>query len=87
MYNLEANQSRYLMDKPRKSTLQWKGCAKLAPWYYGPFQILELIRLVPYKLALPGHISVHNVFHVSLLKKYAYNPQHIITWENIQVIN
>eukprot|EP00253_Pinus_taeda_P023632 PITA_23632 len=75
----------YLKVKPQKSTLQWKGCAKLAPQYYGPFQIFERIRPMAYKLALPCHIRVHNVFHVSLLKKHIYDPPHIINWESIQV--
>lgn len=77
----------YLRVKPQKSSLQWQGCAKLAPRYCGPFQVLERVGPVAYKLALPSHIWVHNVFHVSLLKKYVYNPQNIIDWENIQVKN
>eukprot|EP00253_Pinus_taeda_P002884 PITA_02884 len=48
----------YLKVKCHKSSLQWKHCAKLAPQYCGPFQILEWIGLVAYKLALPGHIQV-----------------------------
>jgi len=63
----------YLKVKPQKSTLQWKGGAKFAPRYCGPFQILEQIGPVAYKLALPGHIRVHNVFHMSLLNKYIYD--------------
>ena len=75
----------YLRVKPHNSSLQCEGCAKLAPWYCGPFQVLERVGPVAYKFALPSHIRVHNVFHVSLLKKYVYNPQQIIDWENIQV--
>eukprot|EP00253_Pinus_taeda_P012418 PITA_12418 len=40
---------------------------------------------VAYQLALPSHIRVHNVFHVSVLKKYIYDPKHIISWQDIQV--
>jgi len=77
----------YLKVKPEKSSLQWRGCAKLVPWYCGPFQVLERVRSVAYRLALRSHIWVLDVFHVSLLMKYVYNPQHIIDWENIQVNN
>eukprot|EP00253_Pinus_taeda_P034453 PITA_34453 len=40
---------------------------------------------VAYQLALPSHIRVHNVFHVSVLKKYVYDPKHVINWQEIQV--
>eukprot|EP00253_Pinus_taeda_P009047 PITA_09047 len=85
----------YVMQQPTKwedylhlakrSTLQWSGCAKLAPRYCGPFQILARVGPVAYQLALPSHIRVHNVFHVSVLKKYVYDPRHVIRWQEIQV--
>eukprot|EP00253_Pinus_taeda_P015651 PITA_15651 len=75
----------YVRIRARKSTLQWNACAKLAPRFCGPFQILARVGLVSYQLALPSHIRVHNVFHVSVLKKYVYDPRHIISWQDIQV--
>lgn len=75
----------YIRVRAKKSTLQWNGCANLAPRFCGPFQILAPIRLVAYQLALPSHIRVQNVFHVSLLKKYIYDPKHVINWQDIQV--
>ena len=47
---------------------------KLRPHYYGPFQIIEKLGLVAYKLALPLTCKLHPVFHVSRLKK-ALPPQ------------
>eukprot|EP00253_Pinus_taeda_P002818 PITA_02818 len=47
--------------------------------------VLARVGPVAYQLALPSHIWVHNVFHVSLLKKYVYDPKHIIKWQDIQV--
>ena len=58
----------YVRIKPKRSTMRWTSCAKLAPRYCGPFQMLERVGPVVYRLALPSHIQVHNVFHVSLLK-------------------
>eukprot|EP00253_Pinus_taeda_P013126 PITA_13126 len=49
------------------------------------FQILARIGPMAYQLALPSHIRVHNVFHVSILNKYIYDPKHIISWQDIQV--
>eukprot|EP00253_Pinus_taeda_P006607 PITA_06607 len=75
----------YIRIRARKSTLQWNACAKLAPRFCGPFQILARVGPVAYQLALPSHIRVHNGFHVSVLKKYVYDPRHIISWQDIQV--
>ena len=36
-------------------------------------------------ITLPASMSVHNVFHVSLLKKYIPNANHVIDWNVIQV--
>lgn len=58
----------YIRVQANKRTLQWAKCAKLAPRYCGSFQILARIGMVAYQLALPSHIHVHSVFHVSLLK-------------------
>ena len=40
-----------------------------------------------YELALPPHIHVHNVFHVSLLKQYNAKPEHILNLDDTILVN
>ena len=69
----------------------WKGVfrfgqrGKLKPRYIGPFEILDRIGPVAYRLALPPTYQVHNVFHVSLLRKYLPDPSHVINYADIEI--
>ena len=59
---------------------------KLSPRYVGPFEITERIGKVAKRLALSlDLLAVHNVFHVSKLKKYVLDPSHVLTEEPIEV--
>jgi hypothetical protein len=75
----------YLKVKARKSSLKLGNCSKLAPRFYGPFEILARIGPVAYQLAFPANLRIHNVFHVSFLKKYIHDPTHMIDWNLVQV--
>lgn len=60
-------------------------CEKLVPWYCGPFDILERIGLVAYRLALSPTVKDHDFFHVSLLKRYVNDVYHVNDWYVCQV--
>ena len=68
----------FLKVKAKRSYLRLESFPKLAARYCGPFEILEKIGPIACMLALSAYMRVHNVFHVSLLKKYVTNPNHII---------
>ena len=59
---------------------------KLSPRFIGPFEILERVGTVEYRLALPPSMSgVHEVCHVSMLLKYTPNPAHVVDWGQIEI--
>ena len=54
--------------------------------FIGPFEILEWIGTIVYRLALqPSMSRVHEVFHVSMLRKYTPDPAHVVDWGQIEV--
>jgi hypothetical protein len=74
-----------LKVKPKKSSLKLGSCTKIVATFCGPCEMLDRIGPVAYMLALPSSMNVHNLFHVSLLKKYVHDPNHVIDWNLIQV--
>ncbi|XP_054778415.1 uncharacterized protein LOC129286482 [Prosopis cineraria] len=59
---------------------------KLTLRFIGPFEILERIRPIAYRIALPPQLSsMHEVFHMSQLKKYQPDPSHVIESEEIEL--
>ena len=69
----------YLKVSPMKGINRFGVKGKLAPRYIGPFPILEQCGPVAYRLQLPESLStVHNVFHVSQLKKCLRIPDRTI---------
>ncbi|XP_031248273.1 uncharacterized protein LOC116106053 [Pistacia vera] len=69
-----------------KWVMRFGGKGKLAPRYIGPFEVLVRIGKLAYKLALPPNMNkVHNVFHVSLLRRYISDPSHILKEEEVDL--
>ena len=59
---------------------------KLQPKFVGLYKILERVGNVAYKLELPPSLSrIHNIYHVSILKKYHPDPSHVLQPKNIEI--
>ncbi|KAJ4717071.1 Retrotransposon protein, putative, Ty3-gypsy subclass [Melia azedarach] len=72
----------FLKVDPMKGVMRFGKKGKQSPRFIGPFEILERVEDVAYQLALPPSLSgVHNVFHVSMLRKYVPSSKHVIRYE------
>ncbi|WVZ50601.1 LOW QUALITY PROTEIN: hypothetical protein U9M48_001841 [Paspalum notatum var. saurae] len=71
---------------PIKGIVRFGTKGKLSPRYVGPFTIVARVGKLAYRLELPESIKgVHNVFHVSMLRKYLRDPEHHITLEPVTI--
>nr|GEX98672.1 hypothetical protein [Tanacetum cinerariifolium] len=71
----------FLKVSPARGVRRFGIKGKLSPRFIGPFEILDRVGEVSYRLALPPQLShVHDVFHVSLLRGYKYHPLHVISY-------
>ena len=76
----------YLKVSPMKGVTRFGVKGKLAPRYVGPFSVLERCGLVAYKVQLPESLSaVHNVFHVSQLKKCLRLPKQVVDVSDVNL--
>ena len=75
-----------LKGMPKRGVIRFGKRGKLSPRYIGPFEVLERVGVVAYWLALPPSLSsVHDIFHVSMLRKYTPDPTHVVDWREIFV--
>lgn len=58
----------------RQVTLRGHQSPKLAPRYFGPYQVSRVIGAVAYELKLPPEARIHPIFHISKLKPFHGNP-------------
>ena len=74
----------FLKVMPKRRVIRFGKRGKLALRYIEPFEILERVSTVAYRLTLPPSLSsVHEVFHVSMLRKYTLDPTHVVNWGEI----
>ncbi|KAL0313697.1 UNVERIFIED_CONTAM: Retrovirus-related Pol polyprotein from transposon, partial [Sesamum calycinum] len=82
----EVGEKVFLKVSPWRGILRFGKQGKLSPRYIGPYQILERVGPLAYRLALPAELSqIHDVFHVSMLRRYRSDPSHILRESEIEV--
>ena len=76
----------FLKVMPKIGVVGFGKRGKLSPRFIEPFEILESVGTIAYRLALPPSMSgVHEVFHVSKIRKYTPDPAHVVDWGQIEV--
>ena len=59
---------------------------KLTPRFIGPYQIVEKVGEVAYQIhLLPSLANLHDIFHVSQLRKYMSDMSHVVSLDDVQV--
>ncbi|KAL0337561.1 UNVERIFIED_CONTAM: Retrovirus-related Pol polyprotein from transposon [Sesamum calycinum] len=82
----EVGEKVFLKVSPWRGILRFGKQGKLSPRYIGPYEILERVGPLAYRLALPAELSqIHDVFHVSMLRRYQSDPSHILLEPEIEV--
>ena len=76
----------FLKVSPTKGIFRFGKKGKLSPRFIVPFEILEKVEVVAYRLALPPNLSsIHLVFHVSMLRKYLSDPSHVLEVQLVEL--
>lgn len=76
----------YLKVSPTKGVMRFGVKGKLSPRFIGPYEILEKVGALAYRLALPPVLAqVRNVFHVSQLRKYVADPSHVLEAQPLEL--
>ena len=82
----QAGDHVFLKVSPMKNVMRFGKKGKLSPRYVGPFEVLEKVGALAYRVTLPPRLGkINDVFHVSSLRKYVYNLSHVLEIEPIQV--
>ena len=82
----EVSDRIFLKVMPKRGVVKFGKHGRLSPRFIGPFEILERIGTVAYRLALPPSMSgVHEVFYVFMLRKYTPDPAHVVDWGQIEI--
>ena len=69
-----------------KKVMRFGKNGKLSHRFIGPYEVIEKVGPVAYRLALPPKLEkIHSVFHVSMLRRYLTDPSHVVFSETIEL--
>ena len=72
------------MISPTRGLIRFDCSEKLSPKYIGPYDIIDRVREVAYRVALPLALDgVHDVFHISQLRKYIRDDKHFLDYSDL----
>ena len=82
----EAGDHVFLKVMPKRGVVKFDKRGKLSPRFIDPFEILERVGIIAYRLVLPSSLfGVHEVFHISMLRKYTPDLTHVVDWGELVV--
>jgi hypothetical protein len=72
----------FLKVSPMRGVMRFGKKGKLSPRFIGSFEITLKVGKLAYRIALPSDlIGTHDIFHISMLRKYIVNPEVIVKYE------
>ena len=81
----EISEKVFLKVSPWKKVMRFGRKGKLSSRFVGPYEVIEKVGPMAYKLALPPKLEkIHNVFHVSMLRRHRSDPSHVASSETIE---
>ena len=82
----EIGEKVFLKVSPWKKVMRFGKNGKLSPRFIGPYEVIEKVGPMAYRLALPLELEkIHNLFHVSMLRRYRSDPSHVVSSETIDL--
>ena len=82
----EVGEKVFLKLSPWKKVLRFGKKGKLSPRFISPYEVIEKVGPIAYRLALPPNLEkIRNVIHVSMLQRYRLDPSHVVSSEIIEL--
>ena len=82
----EIDEKVFLKVSPWNKVMRFGKKFKLSPRFIGPYEVIEKVGPVAYRLALPLELEkIHNFFHVSMLRRYRSDPSHVVSLKTIEL--